>query len=271
MKGGQAGDAATLLGKGLQLTPGLRNKIKIVCKLDMQFPSANETFVGIDTSTNHIESTVDWFLSALQTKYLDIVLLHYPDSFMNAAQVAATFASLKNAGKVHYFGVSNHYPTHMDVLQKALNAYDIKLVTNEIELSVWNPSYLNYNSQMNDHAQLNGYRNLGWGPLGGDPLGGRNRLFVQTGRRQDKILGALSKVGSELGVADNATVALAWALAHPSGIIPLIGTTSLTRMESLITALDIAPKITPAQWWEIGGKGGLCAFADSQCNYRDYM
>ena len=86
--------------------------MKIVCKLDIIFPSKDEAAVGADTSAAHIQFTVDWFLSALQTKYLDIVLLHFPDSFMNPAQVAATFASLKNTGKVHYFGVSNHYPTY---------------------------------------------------------------------------------------------------------------------------------------------------------------
>lgn len=273
MKGGPAGDAAKLLGEGLKLTPGLRSKVKIVCKLDMSFPdrAANQSFPAVNTSAEHIESTVDWFLSTLQTNYLDIVLLHYPDSFMNATAVAATFASLKKANKVHNFGVSNHYPSHFDVLQKALNPYNIKLVTNEVEISVWNPSYLNYNSQVNDHAQLTGYHNLAWSALAGDPIGGQNRLFVKTGRRQDKLLSALSSVGTTLGVADNSTVALAWVLAHPSGIIPLIGSTNLDRVTSLMSALEVAERMTNLQWWQIGNAGGLCAFGDDQCNYREYL
>ena len=35
--------------------------------------------------------------------------------------------------------------------------------------------------------------------LGGDPVGGLNRLFVRKGTRQDKILKALSDVGEQFG------------------------------------------------------------------------
>jgi predicted oxidoreductase len=83
-------------------------------------------------------------------------------------------------------------------------------------------------------------------------------------------LNALSDVGKELGVTDQATVALAWTLAHPSSIIPLIGTTKTSRISSLVTAIDLASKMTTSQWWKIGGTGGLCALGDDQCDYDEY-
>ena len=37
-----------------------------------------------------------------------------------------------------------------------------------------------------------------------------------------------------------------------------------------VTAMDYVGSMTNDQWWSIGGKGGLCAYGDSQCNYDDY-
>lgn len=267
VKGGTSGDSAKLLGQAMALTPGLREQLTIVAKMDIIFPNT------IDTSREHLSSTVDWFLDALQTDYLDIVLLHYSNSFLNAEEVAELFIELKAAGTVHHFGVSNHYPSKFDLFQSVLQKKslgDISLVTNEIEVSVWNPGYMNYDNSLVDHSYTNGYRILGWGGLGGDPIGGLNRLFQRKGSRQFEILRALATVGDELGEKDESVVALAWTLSHPAGIIPLIGTTRIDRLQNLISALDLAGRMTTAQWWSIANKGGLCPLGDSQCNYDEY-
>jgi predicted oxidoreductase len=265
VKGGTAGDAAKLLGQALALTPGLREKVTSVAKTDIIFPSA------IDTSSSYLNGQVNWFLESLQTSYIDILLLHYPNSFMNATEVRETFVSLKSSGKVRHFGVSNHYPSHIEVLQKNLDAANtgIRLVTNEVELSVWNPRYFNYNNVVADHAIANGYKMLGWGGLAGDPLGGLNRLFQKTGTRQIKINHALSSVGDAIGCKDNAIVALAWLLSHPSGsVVPLIGTTQISRVQSLVTAFNYVGSFNSDHWWSIGSAGGLCQLADTQCDYE---
>lgn len=114
VKGGDSGDSATLLGQAMKLTPGMREKLFIVAKMDIVMPNV------IDTSRDHLMQTVDWFLSALQSNYVDLLLLHFPNSFMNAEEVAQTFYDLKDSGKVRYFGTSNHYPSHRDVLEKKL-------------------------------------------------------------------------------------------------------------------------------------------------------
>lgn len=268
VKGGDAGTSAELFGQALALTPGLRDQIQIVAKMDIIFPTT------IDTSREHLVSTLNWFLTSLGTDHVDVLLLHYPDSFMNATAVAELFVEFKNQGKVKNFGVSNHYVSHFELLQSKLDevsAGNIKLVTNEIEVSVWNPSYLNYNSGLVDHAYKNHYRTLGWSSLGGDPVGGLNRLFVRKGKRQEKILHALRQVGRDMNIKDDAVVALVWVLSHPSGIIPLIGTTRTDRIQKYADAFQYVGNMTNAQWWNIGGAGGLCALADSQCNYSEYM
>lgn len=284
VKGGTSGDSAKLFGEALAISPGLRENITIVAKMDIIFPSA------IDTTTEHLTSTVDWFLDSVKTSYLDIMLLHYSNSNMNAEAVAELFKNLKSSGKVKHFGVSNHYPSKFDLLQAKLDVVtngDIKLVTHEFELSVWNPSYLNYNNGIVDHAYQNGLHALAWCPLGGDPIGGLNRLFVRQGTRQLRIRHALKSVGKAIGVmteeqlnacgddllcsSDNeAVVALAWLLSHPSGAIPLLGTTNLDRQTLYVTAFNYVDKMTNDLWWQIAGAGGVCPLGDSQCNYDEY-
>jgi len=268
VKGGDAGDSATLFGEALALTPGLREQLTLVTKMDIIFPDA------IDTTTDHLNSVLSWFLDVLGTTYVDILLLHYSNSYMNAEEVAQLFVDFKAAGKVKYFGVSNHYPSKFDLLQTKLDAIsggDIKLVTSEFELSVWNPSYMNYNNNLLDHAYMHGLHVLAWCPLGGDPLGGLNRLFIRKGTRQTKILRALEDVGDAMGISDQSIVALTWLLSHPAQVIPLLGTTNFTRMEEQVTALNYLGQMTNQQWWDIASAGGVCALGDSQCNYSEYM
>lgn len=268
VKGGESGSSATLFGQALAMTPGLRQNLTLVAKMDIIFPSS------IDTSTEHLTDTLNWFLSALQTSYIDILLLHYSNSFMDATAVASLFMQWKSEGKVRNFGVSNHYPSKFDLLQAKLDLVSkgsIKLVTTEFECSVWNPGYMNYNSSLLDHAYTNGLHVLAWGALAGDPLGGLNRLFVRKGERQRKILSALEDVGSQLGIEDESAVALLWLLSHPSGIIPLLGTTNNGRLNTQLTAFQFLGKMTTEQWWSIGNAGGLCPLGDSQCNYTQYM
>jgi predicted oxidoreductase len=116
----------------------------------------------VDTSVTHLNDALNWFLASLGTEYIDIVLLHYPSSFTIAEDVAALFASWKLSGIVRHFGVSNHYPSSRKLLQSKLDKYDIHLVTNEIEVSAWNPGYMNYDSSLIDDSYMSGYRVLGW-------------------------------------------------------------------------------------------------------------
>jgi predicted oxidoreductase len=153
----------------------------------------------VDTSVSHLSDTLNWFLTVLGTSYIDIVLLHYPSSFTDASAIASLFAKWKDSGLVKNFGVSNHYPSSRKVLQSKLDLFGIKLVTNEVEVSAWNPGYLNYDNSIVDDAYISGFRVLGWSSMGGDPIGGLNRLFVRKGERQLKILRALGDVAIQLG------------------------------------------------------------------------
>jgi predicted oxidoreductase len=267
VRGGKAGDSAKLFGEALNLTPGLREKLTLVCKMDIIFPSA------VDTSTDYLQQQVNWYLESLKTTYLDIVLIHYSDAKMDANQVASFFQDLKSKGIVKNFGVSNHYPSKFNLLQKKLDKVtdkSISLVATEFECSVWNPSYMNYNSGLMDHAYSNGLHPLCWGSLAGDPIGGPNRLFDKRGTRQHKINKELRNAGEQLGIEDDDVVALLWLLSHPAQVIPLLGSTKPDRLSNQVKAFEHLGRMTNDQWWAIAGAGGLCALGDSQCNYEEY-
>ena len=62
------------------------------------------------------------------------------------------------------------------------------------------------------------------------------------------LLNLLSRIGSKQGV-DAAAVAVAWLLAHPAQIIPVMGTNSIARIKSLSDALSVT--IDRQTWYGI--------------------
>ncbi|MEM6988793.1 MAG: aldo/keto reductase, partial [Pseudomonadota bacterium] len=77
-----------------------------------------------------------------------------------------------------------------------------------------------------------------WSPLGGGAL-------MQS---EHPVHAALARVASEQGV-DEAAVATAWLLAHPAGIVPVLGTNNLNRIKTLDQALRV--DMNRVTWYEL--------------------
>ena len=86
-----------------------------------------------DLSKEHILESVDGILKRLQTDYLDLLLLHRPDALVEPEEVAAAFDVLFESGKVRHFGVSNHKPMQIALLQKYVRQ---PLVVNQVQFSI---------------------------------------------------------------------------------------------------------------------------------------
>lgn len=102
---------------------------------------------------------------------------------------------------------------------------------------------------------------LAWGPLGGDPWGGYNRLFgvgsLDGTQRPARIRAGLGTVATALNTTAD-VVAVAWLLKHPSGIVPIIGTMNEQRMQTqTIGAIAAAAAMTRAQWYHIADAAGM--------------
>ena len=83
---------------------------------------------------------------------------------------------------------------------------------------------------------------IAWSPLGG------GRLFNDTSDPVQRVVKALDIVASEQGAPLDA-VAYAWLLAHPAGVIPIIGTQNIDRIKQTKSIFNVT--ITRSQWYDI--------------------
>jgi predicted oxidoreductase len=230
-----------LFGRALGLTPSLRDKIQLVTKCGIKLVSAKRpahTIKHYDTGRAHIIASVENSLRTLQTDYIDVLLIHRPDPLMDAGEVAAAFTTLRQAGKVLHFGVSNFTPWQFDLLASRL---DFPLVTNQVEISVLHLDALHDGTL--DQCQRLGISPMAWSPLGG------GRLFDGGDEQALRLRQALETIGQELGGASPDQVALAWLLAHPARIIPVLGTGKIARIQSAAQATELQP--SREQWFTI--------------------
>jgi predicted oxidoreductase len=64
----------------------------------------------------------------------------------------------------------------------------------------------------------------------------------------NELTQALDKIASEAGT-DRSAVAIAWILAHPSKILPVMGTNNLSRIANLSDAMKV--KMDRVTWYQI--------------------
>lgn len=230
-----------LFGNALSLSPGLRNRIQLITKCGIRLVSKNRPENELkyyDTGKSHIIHSVEKSLQNYKTDYIDLLLIHRPDPFMNPEEVADAFSYLKRSGKVLYFGVSNFLPSQFNLLSAYLR---FPLVTNQIEIS---PFYLNhFENGVIDLCQERGIHPMAWSPNGG------GRLFNSNDEAVVRLRGALNEIMDETGARSIDQIVYAWLLAHPSGIIPIIGTGKVSRIKSAAESVDI--KLSRQQWFKI--------------------
>lgn len=230
-----------IFGRALVLTPFLRDKMQIVTKCGIKLVSRNRpthTIKHYDTGRAHIVTSVENSLKMLHTDRIDLLLIHRPDPLMDADEVAEAFTTLRQAGKVLHFGVSNFTPWQFELLASRLDA---PLVTNQVELSVLNMEVLHDGTV--DQCQQRAISPMAWSPLGG------GRLFHDDGKQITRVWEALAAVGDALGGASPDQVALAWILKHPACIVPVLGTGKIERIRQAAQAEAL--KLSREQWFAI--------------------
>lgn len=230
-----------LFGAVLKAEPGLREHLQLISKCGIQLVSPHRpahTLKYYDTSRAHILNSVDNSLRQLQTDYLDLLLIHRPDPFMNADETAAAFIQLVRSGKVRSVGVSNFTPSQFELLQSRL---DFPLVTNQVEISIMHlEAFLDGTL---DQCQRLRIAPMAWSPLGG------GALFQGSDLKAERLRKVLTDVGNQLNGASIDQVALAWLLSHPANIVPIIGSGKLDRIRSAAAATALT--LTREQWFTL--------------------
>ncbi|GGB48111.1 aldo/keto reductase [Fictibacillus barbaricus] len=230
-----------LFGQALKLKPSLRDKIQIVTKCGIKLVSEkrpSHTIKSYDTSKEHIISSAENSLQKMNTDYVDVLLIHRPDPFMDPVETAEAFRTLRKDGKVRHFGVSNFSPAQMEMLQRE---FDGPLVTNQIELSVLHEQPF-FDGTVN-HLQKEKVKPMAWSPLAG------GRLFKGEDEKSQKVKRALEKIAEETEASSIDVVAYAWLLNHPAQIMPIVGSGKMERIQSAVDAANIT--LSREQWFYI--------------------
>lgn len=228
--------AEAVLGGALKANPSLRNQMEIVTKCDIVAPCGRYADVPVkyyDTSRDHILKSVDTSLSEMAIDHIDLLLIHRPDPFMDHNETGAALDEVVSSGKVRAVGVSNFRPWDWELLQSAMQT---NLVTNQIEMSLGELSSFT-NGDLAFHQRL-GHAVMAWSPLGGGAL--------MTG--ESEAAAVADEIAAEFGV-DRAAVAVAFLLAHPAKILPVMGTNNLARIAKISDALKV--KLDRQNWFRL--------------------
>jgi predicted oxidoreductase len=232
----------SLFGESLALSPGLRDRIQIVTKCGIRLVSARRPenrLKSYDTSPTHVSASVENSLRALRTDHIDVLLIHRPDLLMEPQALAQCFERLRQSGKVLHFGVSNHSPSQLALLQA-----HIPLVAHQIEMSPLHLAPLHDGTL--DQCLQWGLTPMIWSPLAA------GRLFSSEEPAAQRVRQVLEELGRAHGVSPT-TIAYAWLLRHPSLPVPITGSQRLQVLRDAVAACAI--DLDAQSWYAIWSAG----------------
>jgi predicted oxidoreductase len=253
-------DHADIYGKGqceeifsdaIQMNPSIREKMILQSKCGIRSP---ENY--FDFSKEHIIESVHGILKRLKTDYLDLLLLHRPDPLMEPAEVAEAFEELQKSGKVKYFGVSNHNPAQIELLQKYIPQ---RLVVNQLQLSIAHTPLIdsgitlnmktdqaiNRDSSILEYCRLHDITMQAWSPFQNGFFEGP---FLGDLERFPELNKVIDSIADKYGVT-NTSIATAWITRHPANIQVVLGTTNSGRMREACKGSEIT--LTREEWYLI--------------------
>ena len=249
VEGNKGGESETIIGKWMKQRS--RREVVIATKVRGQMWEGPN---GEGLSASHILVAVEDSLRRLQTDYLDLYQVHWPDDETPLDETLSALDALVCSGKVRYIGASN-YPAWL--LTKALWISDVR---NLARFDCLQPHYSLLNRDEFEHelaalCRAEGVGVIPYSPLAAGFLTGkyrREKKDADTARRQSGLIGSLIDNEKAYLVLDEvermakahgvpvAHVALAWLLAHPVITSPIIGVRTVAQLEELIGAVNLS-------------------------------
>jgi hypothetical protein len=200
-----------------------------------------------DASADWIRQGVEASLRALDTDYVDLFQLHWPDPATPVGETAEQLGKLVADGKIRHVGVSNFDVDQIEAFSATLPVETLQppyhLFRREIESEV-----LPYTAANNIGVLV--YGPLAHGLLGGhlgpdtrfDPGDWRSKSSVFRGESFVRNLKAVARLQElaeqELGVT-LAQLAVAWILARPEVQVAIVGTRSPDHVDEALKATEL--------------------------------
>ena len=228
---GGFGDAEVLLGEVLAAEPALRGRMVLATKGGILPP------LPYDQSPDYLRKAIDDSLRRLHVDSVDLWQIHRPDILAHPQEVARVLDDAVASGKVRTLGVSNFTQAQIAALQHFLGQ---KLVSTQPEISPLRIDCFE-NGEL-DQAMMMGLTPLAWSPLGG------GRLAAPESARDKAVAAALDTVAEAQGVS-RTVAAYSWLMAHPAGIVPIIGSQNPARIAEGVQALKV--RWTRQDWYAV--------------------
>jgi predicted oxidoreductase len=206
------GDAEALLGEVLAAEPALRGRMVLATKGGIMPP------LPYDQSPEYLRSAIDASLDRLRTDTIDLWQVHRPDILAHPQEMARVLDDAVTAGKVRTLGVSNFTQAQIAALNHFLGH---KLVSTQPEISALRIDCFE-NGELDQAMQL-GLTPMAWSPLGGGRIAGADSA------RDKAVIAELDRVAADKGIS-RSVAAYSWLLAHPAGIVPIIGSQQADRI-----------------------------------------
>ncbi|WP_164064093.1 NADP(H)-dependent aldo-keto reductase [Serratia marcescens] len=216
----------------------------------------------------NIRAALDTSLKRLNTDYLDLYQLHWPQRATNCfgklnyqyTDDKATVTLLETlealteqvrAGKIRYIGVSNETPWGvMRYLQLAEKHELPRIVSIQNPYSLLNRSFEIGLAEISQHegVELLAYSSLAFGTLSGKylngakPAGARNTLFTRfnrySGQQTQRAIAEYVALAKKHGL-DPSQMALAFVRQQPFVASTLLGATSVEQLKINLDSLDV--------------------------------
>lgn len=228
---GGFGDAEALLGEVLASEPGLRGRMVLATKGGIMPP------LPYDQSAEYLRSAIDASLTRLKVDGVDLWQIHRPDILAHPQETARVLDDAVTRGKIRSLGVSNFTQAQTAALQHFLGH---KLATTQPEISPLRIDCFE-NGEL-DQAMMLGLTPMAWSPLSG------GRLAAPSTPREHAVAARLDTVAAASGVS-RTVAAYSWLMAHPAGIVPIIGSQNAERIAESAAALTV--RWTREEWYAV--------------------
>jgi len=233
-----------LVGEALE---PIRDKVVIATKFGFDIDlDTGQRSGGTNSKPDHIKAVADAALKRLRTDRIDLFYQHRVDPAVPIEDVAGAVRDLILAGKVKHFGMSE---AGVQTIRRAHAVQPVAAVQSEYSLFWRGPEV-----ELLPTLEELGIGFVPFSPLGAGFLTGKideNTKFESTdfrnsvprfspeARMANARLVDLVKTFADRKRATPAQVALAWLLAQKPWIVPIPGTTKLSRLEENLGAGEL--------------------------------
>ncbi|WP_026874733.1 aldo/keto reductase [Jiangella gansuensis] len=250
--GGELHACERRFAEAMKLTPSQRAEFTIQTKAGIVREGPY-----FDFSYEHLIESVEGSLRALDTDYVDVLLLHRPDALVEPDEVARAFDELESSGKVRAFGVSNHTPRQIELLKRSVRQ---PIVANQLQLSITHAPIVAQGVAANmhgedqsvtldgggvlDYCRLQDITVQAWSPF---QAGFFNGVFLGS-PRYPELNAVIDRLAAKYDVPPIA-IAVAWITRHPARMQVVLGTTTPERVAGATRGSDLP--LTRPEWYEL--------------------